>query len=366
MKKIKNIVVAIGTRPETIKMAPLIKELKKRAVFSVFVCHSGQHQTLSDDAADFFEIKVDENLQIHKKTHDLATMTSSAVMAYTDYLLRTHADALIVHGDTTTAFSAALAAFYLKIPVFHVEAGLRSYNMYSPYPEEWNRIAIDEISSVCFAPTEKAKKNLVRAGKAVASIYVVGNTVTDALRYTVAEKYVSPYIKDDSRLVIFTAHRRENIGTKMAEMCIALKKLALEYPCVTFLCPVHPNPAVRTVLLPILSDVENVIVTEPLSVYDFHNLLARSYMIMSDSGGVQEEAATLGIPTLVMRTTTERQEGCDSGVIRLVGADFSSVYKNAKALLDDISLHDRMSACSYSYGDGRVSEKICDVIESIN
>ncbi len=364
--KIKTLTVAIGTRPESIKMAPLIKELQARNRINVLVCHSGQHETLSDDALSFFGVTPDENLRLSSRGASLADMTALSLRAYTDYLTKTSTDAIMVHGDTTTAFSAALAAFYLKIPVLHVEAGLRSYNLFSPYPEEWNRLAIDELSRICFAPTEKARKNLIRAGKSPSSVYVVGNTVTDALRHTVDEGYTSPYIKDSSPLVIFTAHRRENIGTKMAEVCIALKRLAREHPAVTFLCPMHPNPAVRSVIFPILSDTQNVILTEPLSVYDFHNLLARAYMIMSDSGGVQEEAATLGIPTLVMRDTTERTEGCDCGVIRLVGADFSSVYKNAKALLTDKTLHGKMSACSYSYGDGRVSARICDILEDLN
>ena len=363
MQKKKVIVVAIGTRPEVIKMAPLILELMRRDDFFVYVCHSGQHETLCDDAIDFFGIKIDENLKIYNHSSSLSGMTADAVLSYTEYLTRIRADALFVHGDTTTAFSAALAAFYLRVPVFHVEAGLRSYDIRSPYPEEFNRLAVDAISELCFAPTEKARKNLVRAGKRGSSVFVVGNTVTDALRYTVSDEYTSEYL-DFDRLVIFTAHRRENIGARMAEMCIALKKLAEENPSVGFLCPMHPNPAVRAVVAPILSGIDNVIVTEPLSVYDFHNLLCRAYMIMSDSGGVQEEAATLGIPTLVMRDTTERGEGCESGVIRLVGSDFSSVYRAARHLLNDPTQRDKMSAGSYSYGDGRVSEKICDLLDA--
>ena len=363
--KIKRITFAIGTRPESIKIAPLVKEMQRRQVFSTLVCHSGQHATLSDDAASFFSLKIDENLAV-RSNGGLAELTARSLSAYTDYFKKTETDAVIVHGDTTTAFSAALSAFYLKKPVFHIEAGLRSCDMFSPYPEEWNRVAIDRLSNIAFAPTEKSRKNLIREGTPPSNIYVVGNTVTDALRYTVDDSFASPYLKENSPLVIFTAHRRENIGNKMSEMCIALKKLASEFPDFTFLCPVHPNPEVRSIVLPILSNVENVILSEPLSVYEFHNLLTRAYMVMSDSGGVQEEAATLGIPTLVMREKTERTEGCDAGVIRLVGADFFSVYKNAKHLLENKSEREKMSALCYSYGDGRVSEKICDIIEELN
>jgi UDP-N-acetylglucosamine 2-epimerase (non-hydrolysing) len=363
MKKLENIVVAMGTRPESIKLCPLILEMKKRENLRISVCHSGQHETLSDDALSFFGVEPDANLKMSEHAHGLVEMTAFGVRSFWEYLQEKRADAVVVHGDTTSAFCAALAAFYLNIPVLHVEAGLRSYDLRSPYPEEWNRLAIDELSSLCFAPTDKARKNLIRVGKSPKNIFVVGNTVTDALRYTVNDSYTSPYIKEGSRLVIFTAHRRESIGNKMAECCIALKKLASEYKNDLFLCPVHPNPAVRSILLPILSGEENIILTDPLSVYDFHNLLARAYMIMSDSGGIQEEASTLGVPTLVMRDKTERTEAKESGVVKVVGSDFCSVYKNGKTLLGNREAHDEMCACSYSYGDGRVSERICDIIE---
>lgn len=360
----KKILVAFGTRPEAIKLSPLILALKKEKEFSVFICHSGQHKTLCDDVLDFFGITEDLNLKICEKGSTVSDMTANALLSYTEAIISSEADAVIVHGDTSTAFACALAAFYLKVPIIHVEAGLRSADLFSPFPEEWNRVAIDILSDYCFAPTEDAERNLLENGKKENGIFCVGNTVTDALKYTVTDSYKSDLLEEGKRLVLFTSHRRENIGMPMINICNAVKRIAEEFSDTRIICPMHPNPAVRSVIVPLLSGIENIILSEPLPLFDFHNLLSRSYLVMSDSGGVQEEASTLGIPMLIMRDRTERTEGCKKGIIRLAGTDTASVYNQAKRILTDKAEYERMKSSAYSYGDGNASSRICEILKN--
>lgn len=359
----KKIFVSFGTRPEAIKLAPLIIELKKEKDLSLYVCHSGQHDTLADDVLGFFKITPDKNLRICEGKSEMTALTARALFAYTEAFSKTNPSAVIVHGDTLTAFASALSAFYLKIPVIHVEAGLRSFDMYSPFPEEWNRIAIDVISDCCFAPTEEAKKNLISIGKKEEDVFVVGNTVTDALRYTVNSEYKSEYLTGNGKILLFTAHRRENIGRPILNMCKAVERIAKEYPDIKIICPMHPNPAVRSLIVPALSGVGNVILTEPMSVYDFQNILSRSYLVLSDSGGIQEETATLGVPMLIMRDTTERSEGCMSGIMKLVGTKTEDIYVNTKRLIENREEYIKMRSSAYSYGNGRVSSQIVKILK---
>ncbi len=359
----KKIFVALGTRPEAIKLSPLILALKNEADFSTFVCHSGQHDTLCDEVLSFFGIEEDRNLRICEKGSDVSTLSAAALLGYRRLICELSPDAMIVHGDTLTAFAASLAAFYSRIPIFHVEAGLRSYDMYSPFPEEWNRVAIDFLSSLSFAPTEEAKKNLLAIKKNEECISVVGNTVTDALTYTVNENYKSPLFDREKRLIIFTSHRRENIGKPIENACLAIKRIVSEFSDVKVVCPMHPNPLVRKIIEPLLSTEKSVILTEPMSVYDFHNILSRAYLVLSDSGGIQEEASTLSVPMLICREKTERQEGCRSGIIRLTGTEKEGIYMNMKTLLENKEEYRKMKESRFSYGDGRVSQKIVEEIK---
>ncbi|MBQ5800759.1 MAG: UDP-N-acetylglucosamine 2-epimerase (non-hydrolyzing) [Clostridia bacterium] len=359
----KKILIAFGTRPEAIKLAPLILELKRTGDFSVFLCHSGQHETLSDEVLRLFGIENDVNLRICDVGSGMSALSSAALLGYERVIRDFSPDCVMVHGDTLTAFFASLAAFYSKTPVFHVEAGLRSYDMYSPFPEEWNRVAIDILATLCFAPTEEARENLIALRGNDKGVFVVGNTVTDALAYTVYKDYKSPLTNKDKRLIIFTSHRRENIGEPLRNICLAVKRIAEEYSDVEILCPMHPNPLVRDIIIPTLSDSEGIMLTEPLSVYDFHNILARAYLVLSDSGGIQEEASTLGIPMLICRDKTERNEGCKSGIIRLTGTGETEIYKNLKILLENEEEYAKMKNSGFSYGDGRVSRKIVKIIK---
>ena len=362
--KMKKIMVAFGTRPEAIKLAPLIFALKREKRFSCFVCHSGQHRSLCDDVLNFFGISEDVNLKICDKGSSVSDMTANALSGYTEAIKSLECDAVIVHGDTTTAFACALSAFYLKVPIIHIEAGLRSFDLSSPFPEEWNRIAIDTLCDYCFAPTKSAKENLIDMGKREKSVFCVGNTVTDALRYTVREGYSHAFLRTGKKLILFTCHRRESVGQAMVDMCRALIRVTEEFPDTYALCPMHPNPLVRSIIVPLLSGRENIILSEPLPLFDFHNLLSRSHLVMSDSGGVQEEASTLGIPMLIMRDKTERTEGCEKGIIRLVGTDTDTLYEQAKKILGDEKEYEKMKKSAYSYGDGKVSARICDILKN--
>ena len=362
--KMKKILVAFGTRPEAVKLAPLIIALKKETDFSVCVCHSGQHKSLCDDVLSFFGITEDINFKICDKGGSISDMTANALSAYTEAIKNFEADAVIVHGDTTTAFACALAAFYLKVPVIHIEAGLRSHDIFSPFPEEWSRIAIDTLSDYCFAPTELSRKNLIESGKSEKSIFCVGNTVTDALRYTLREDYDSELLIPEKKLILFTCHRRESIGAPMINMCKAVRRIVEGFSDTYVICPMHPNPSVRALIVPLLSGIPNIILSEPLSLFNFHNILFHSYLVMSDSGGVQEEASTLGIPMLIMRDKTERAEGCEKGSLRLVGTDTETVFKQAETLICDRCEYERMKGSAYSYGDGNVSSRICEILKS--
>ena len=359
----KKILVALGTRPEAIKLAPLILALKRERAFSVLLCHSGQHDTLSDEVLRLFEIEEDVNLRICDVGSDISALSSAALLGYGGVICENSPDCVIVHGDTLTAFFASLAAFYFKIPIFHVEAGLRSHDIYSPFPEEWNRVAIDVLATLCFAPTEEARENLIALRGNDKGIFVVGNTVTDALAYTVDKDYKSPLIDKDKRLIIFTSHRRENIGEPLRNICLAVKRIAEEFSDVEILCPMHPNPLVRDIIIPLLSENKNIVLAEPMSVYDFHNMLSRAYLVLSDSGGIQEEASTLGIPMLICRDKTERNEGCKSGIIKLTGVHSEEIYANMKSLLTSREEYERMKSNAFSYGDGKVSERITEIIK---
>ncbi len=359
----EKIFVSFGTRPEAIKLAPLIIELKKESGFSLYVCHSGQHSTLADDVLDFFKIIPDKNLRICEGKSDITNLTANALLAYAEVILTVNPKIVIVHGDTLTAFASALAAFYQKIPIVHIEAGLRSFDVNSPFPEEWNRAAIDLIADYCFAPTIAAKDNLISLRKKEENIFVVGNTVTDALRYTVTASYKNALLEKGKKIILFTAHRRENIGRPILNMCLAVRRIAAEYPSLKIICPMHPNPAVRSLIVPNLSGVENVILSEPMSVYDFQNVLSKSFLVLSDSGGIQEEAATLGVPMLIMRDTTERSEGCMSGIMKLVGTETDEIYINTKRLIESREEYIKMRSSAYSYGDGRVSSQIVKILK---
>ena len=363
----QKIMLVFGTRPEAIKMCPLVSELKSRPGFSVFVCVTGQHREMLDGVLSDFGIVPDADLDIMSEGQSLFDITSAITARVGKVLEREAPDLVLVHGDTTTAFAAALAAFYLHIPVGHVEAGLRTYNTDAPYPEEFNRRAVGIISAYDFAPTEAARQNLLREGKPDDRIFVTGNTVIDALSSTVRQNYTHPELEaaQGKRLVLLTAHRRENLGEPMRRMFRAIRRVVSEHPDVYVIYPVHLNPEVRRIAHEIFDGCENIRLTEPLDVVDFHNFIARSRMILTDSGGIQEEAPALGKPVLVMRDTTERPEGVSSGTLRLVGTDEESVYRHFTRLLDDRREYARMSHACNPYGDGHASARIADILEEI-
>lgn len=361
----RRIMLVFGTRPEAIKMCPLVNELKKRKSVETLVCVTGQHRQMLDGVLSSFGVKADYNLCLMKENQNLFDITSGAIDGMREVLTLAKPDALMVHGDTSTAFSAALAAFYLGVSVFHVEAGLRTYDIKKPFPEEFNRRAISLVADLNFAPTESAKENLIKEGVCEKQIYVTGNTITDALRTTVRGNYTHPHLTwaRDSRLVIITAHRRESQGEKMRGMLRAIKRVVEENPDVKAIYPVHMNPRVSKIAEEELAECEKIRLTEPLDVLDFHNLLARSYLVLTDSGGIQEEAPTLGIPVLVMRDTTERPEGIRAGSAILVGTEEEGIYSSFKSLLSDESIYMRMATVKNPYGDGFVSRRIADIIE---
>ncbi|MBQ8849362.1 MAG: UDP-N-acetylglucosamine 2-epimerase (non-hydrolyzing) [Clostridia bacterium] len=366
MKK-KKIMAVVGTRPDAVKMCPLINELRTREDISVSVCATGQHRELLSDVLDVFSVTPDYDLKIMRAGQDLFDITSGVMLGLRDIFARERPDAVLVHGDTTSAFAAALAAFYEKIPVCHVEAGLRTYDLTSPYPEEFNRRAIALMASHHFAPTETARQNLIFEGEADASVSVTGNTVVDALRDTVREEYEHPLLSwtKDSRLILLTAHRRENQGEAMRNIFLAVRRILDEYADVKVIYPVHPSPAVTEAAKEVLGDHPRVRLSAPLGVGDFHNFLSRSYLVLTDSGGVQEEAASMGKPTLVIRNTTERQEGILSGGMRLIGTGEGSVYRGVRTLLDNRALYYAMSRAKSPFGDGGASERISDIMEKI-
>ena len=361
----KKVMLVFGTRPEAIKMCPLVNELKTRKGIETVVCVTGQHRQMLDQVLEAFHVEPDYDLSIMKDRQTLFDVTTNILNRIKEVLEEVHPDVVLVHGDTSTTFVTALACFYLQIPVGHVEAGLRTYNIYSPYPEEFNRQAVSIISAYNFAPTELSRQNLLKEGKNPDSIYVTGNTAIDALKTTVREDYTHPELEwaKGSRLIMITAHRRENLGEPMKHMFRAIRRVCDEHPDIKAIYPIHMNPVVREIADSILGDDERIRIIEPLDVLDFHNFLSRSYLILTDSGGIQEEAPSLGKPVLVMRDTTERPEGIKAGTLKLVGTDEEVIYQNFKQLLEDEEAYRAMSTASNPYGDGFACKRIADILE---
>lgn len=361
----KTIMLVFGTRPEAIKMCPLVNELKTRENIKTVVCVTGQHRQMLDMVLDTFHVVPDYDLSIMKSGQTLFDITTNILNRIGDVLDEVKPDVVLVHGDTSTTFVTALACFYKQISVGHVEAGLRTYNIYSPYPEEFNRQAVGILSQYNFAPTELSKQNLLKEGKNPESIYVTGNTAIDALKTTVRKDYMHPELEwaKDSRLIMITAHRRENLGEPMHNMFRAICRVMDEHPDVKAIYPIHMNPVVRKAAEEELSGCDRIRIIEPLEVLDFHNFLAHSYMILTDSGGIQEEAPSLGKPVLVMRDTTERPEGIKAGTLKLVGTSEDVIYKNFKKLLEEKAAYDAMAHASNPYGDGHACERIADILE---
>lgn len=346
-------------------MCPLVNELKRRKGIETIVCVTGQHRQMLDQVLEAFSVKPDYDLSIMKDRQTLFDVTANILNRIREVLEEVRPDVVLVHGDTSTTFVTALACYYLQIPVGHVEAGLRTYNIYSPYPEEFNRQAVGIIAAYHFAPTELSRENLLKEGKNPASIYVTGNTAIDALKTTVREDYTHPELEwaKGSRLIMITAHRRENLGEPMKHMFQAIRRVCDEHPDIKAIYPIHMNPVVRETAREILGDDERIRIIEPLDVLDFHNFLARSYLILTDSGGIQEEAPSLGKPVLVMRDTTERPEGIAAGTLKLVGTEEAVIYENFKLLLEDQEEYEKMSTASNPYGDGFASRRIADILE---
>lgn len=361
----KTVMLVFGTRPEAIKMCPLVNELKTRKGIKTVVCVTGQHRQMLDQVLDVFNVVPDYDLSIMKDKQTLFDITTNILNRIKTVLEETKPDVVLVHGDTSTTFVTALACFYLQIPVGHVEAGLRTYNIYSPYPEEFNRQAVSIISRYNFAPTELSKQNLLKEGKKAETIYVTGNTAIDALKTTVKPNYTHPELvwAKGSRLIIITAHRRENLGEPMHHMFRAIRRIMDEHKDVKAIYPIHMNPIVRQEADEELSGCDRIHIIEPLEVVDFHNFLAQSYMILTDSGGIQEEAPSLGKPVLVMRDTTERPEGIKAGTLKLVGTDEQTIYDNFKELLENKQAYDAMAHASNPYGDGLACKRIADILE---
>lgn len=361
----KKIMLVFGTRPEAIKMCPLVNELKHHKNIKTIVCVTGQHRQMLDQVLDIFNVEPNYNLSIMKEKQTLFDITTNVLNGIKDILEKEKPNVVLVHGDTSTTFVTALACYYLQIPVGHVEAGLRTYNIYSPYPEEFNREAVGIISQFNFAPTEISKKNLLREGKKPETIYVTGNTVIDALKTTVRDDYCHPEIEwaKGSRMILLTAHRRENLGDPMHRMFRAIKRIVDETPDIKVIYPIHLNPAVRKAADEELGNDNRIHIIEPLDVLDFHNFMARCHIILTDSGGIQEEAPSLGKPVLVMRDTTERPEGIQAGTLKLVGTDEEVIYTEFKKLLTDEEEYKIMSNATNPYGDGFACRRIAEILE---
>ena len=361
----KTIMLVFGTRPEAIKMCPLVNELKSRETIKTVVCVTGQHRQMLDQVLDAFQVVPDYDLSIMKDKQTLFDITTNILNGIGAVLDEVKPDVVLVHGDTSTTFVTALACFYKQIPVGHVEAGLRTYNIYSPYPEEFNRQAVGIIAKYNFAPTELSKENLLREGKAADSIFVTGNTAIDALKTTVRTNYSHTELEwaADSRLIMITAHRRENLGQPMHNMFRAIRRVMDEHSDVKAIYPIHMNPVVRAAAEEELRGCDRIHIIEPLDVLDFHNFLARSYLILTDSGGIQEEAPSLGKPVLVMRDTTERPEGIKAGTLKLVGTDEEVIYSNFKELLENKDAYQSMAHAANPYGDGCACKRIADILE---
>lgn len=360
-----KIMLVFGTRPEAIKMCPVVNELRKRKSFNVVVCVTGQHEKMLDQVLDIFHVIPEYNLHIMKKNQSLFDITILILEKMKMVLEKEKPNLVLVHGDTSTAFSTALASFYLNIPIGHIEAGLRTYNLASPFPEEYNRQAIDVMAKFLFAPTSYAYENLKRECKGKDRIYITGNTVIDALKTTVSKEYTHDIMEwsKGSKLILLTAHRRENIGKPMENMFKAISRVVEEHKEIKVVYPIHLNPIIRELADKYLKKSERIKLVEPLDVLDFHNFMANSYLILTDSGGIQEEAPALGKPVLVMRDTTERPEGVNAGTLRLVGTDEDQIYNSFCFLLDNETEYRKMSSATNPYGDGNASRRIADIIE---
>lgn len=364
-KFMKKVMLVFGTRPEAIKMCPLVNELKKRKKIETVVCVTGQHRQMLDQVLEAFNVVPNYDLSIMKEKQTLFDITTNILNKIREVLEKEKPDVVLVHGDTSTTFVTALACYYLQIPVGHVEAGLRTYDIYSPYPEEFNRQGVSIIAKYNFAPTELSKKNLINEGKSEKKIYVTGNTAIDALKTTVKKDYKNAILEwaSDSRLIILTAHRRENLGEPLKHMFKAIKRIVEEFPDIKVIYPIHMNPVVRETANEILGNDSRIRIIEPLEVLDFHNFLARAYLILTDSGGIQEEAPSLGKPVLVMRDTTERPEGIKAGTLKLVGTQEETIYKEFKNLLTNKEEYSKMATASNPYGDGTACIKIANILE---
>lgn len=357
--------IVFGTRPEAIKMAPLVLELKKRSKeFETIVTVTAQHREMLDQVLKIFEIVPDYDLDIMKTEQSLAQITTKALEGLDKVLKETKPDIVLSHGDTSTTFAASLAAFYNQISIGHVEAGLRTWDKYSPYPEEMNRQLTSIMADLHFSPTAQASQNLRDENKSKDHIYITGNTAIDALKTTVSETYTHPLLDQlgKNRLVLVTAHRRENLGENMEQMFRAIKRLVETHDDIHVIYPVHLNPVVKKTATKILGNDERIQLIDPLSVIDFHNFIAKSYLILTDSGGIQEEAPSLGVPVLVLRDTTERPEGIEAGTLKLVGTNEDVIFREANELLSNPVAHEKMTKASNPYGDGQASRRICDAI----
>ena len=361
----KKIMLVFGTRPEAIKICPLILELQKRKSIKTIVCVTAQHRQMLDQVLNTFGIVPDYDLNIMKSRQTLFDITTGILESIKAVLEKEKPDVVLVHGDTSTTFVTALACFYLQIPVGHVEAGLRTYNIYSPYPEEFNREAVGIISQYNFAPTPLAAANLTKEGKNPANIYITGNTVIDAMQHTVKADYTHPELEwvGDNKLIFITAHRRENLGEPMHHMFRAIRRVLDEHPDCRAVYPIHMNPIVREAAKEELGDCKQIHIIEPIEVFDCHNFEARSYLCLTDSGGIQEECPSYGVPVLVMRDTTERPEGVDAGTLRLVGTNEDTIYNAFTELLEDQEAYEKMSKACNPYGDGHACERIADILE---
>lgn len=361
----KKVMLVFGTRPEAIKMCPLVNELKTRQSIETIVCVTGQHRQMLDQVLTTFHVVPDYDLSIMRDKQTLFDITTGILEKIKAVLEEVRPDVVLVHGDTSTTFVTALACFYSRIPVGHVEAGLRTHNIYSPYPEEFNRQAVSIISRFNFAPTKLAADNLVREGRSPDTIYITGNTVIDAMQHTVKEDYAHPELDwvGDGKLIFITAHRRENLGQPMHNMFRAIRRVLDEHPDCKAVYPIHMNPLVRQAACEELGDCKQIHIIEPIEVFDCHNFEARSFLCLTDSGGIQEECPSYGVPVLVMRDTTERPEGVDAGTLRLVGTDEESIYRNFTELLENKEAYDTMSHACNPYGDGKACKRIADVLE---
>ena len=362
----KKVMLVFGTRPEAIKMCPLVNELKARTdEFETVVTVTGQHREMLDQVLRVFGVTPDHDLAIMKPGQTLFDVTCDVLLKLKAVLEDEKPDVVLVHGDTTTSFAAALACFYLQIPVGHVEAGLRTHDIFSPWPEEFNRQAVDIVSEYYFAPTEASKKNLLDEGKPESKIWVTGNTGIDALRTTVRDGYTHPELEwaEGSRLILITAHRRENLGEPMHRMFRAIRRVMEEHPDTKAIYPIHMNPLVRKAAHEELDGFDRLHIIDPLEVLDFHNFMAVSHIILTDSGGIQEEAPSLGKPVLVMRDTTERPEALDAGTVRLVGTDYDRIVGDVSALLDDPEHYRTMSQAVNPYGDGKACGRIVQFLK---